>query len=169
MEIRNWLNGTRAAVGGDSEVRLCGDMAYKKWRIPVAQVKLYQAITNSLAAHSFMCDGYRVRILPIEEVTKVGRTVLSASTRVDGRTINQIDQPEKGRLGRYFQSILNNELEALSGADGINVITWNAMLMDDNETVWITDIASDVSAVSLQDDSVLEDYRYSRSAELGRV
>lgn len=149
MEINNWLTGSKIALGGDSEVRANNGEIIKKWNLPIEQVRLYQQITNHCSKELFHFNRFNISILPISKVLKRGPLVFSSSRQVVGRTVNTIDMHEKKMLGDYFQNQLNYELYEISGATGINVITWNAMLLEDNCSVVVTDIASNVRAVSL--------------------
>ncbi len=148
MESSSWFSANKIAEGGDSEVRIHKGVVIKKWNLPIEQVKLYQQITNGLTGIEFQHDRFRISILPIDNVLKKGSAVFSTSQYVMGRTINTINPEDKLLLGRYFQNQLTPELSNITNAKGINVITWNAMLLNDNQSVVVTDIASNVSAIS---------------------
>lgn len=148
MEIKNWLK-SKSIQGGDSEVRLFDGYAYKKWHLPLEQVRLYQQVTNMCVPYTFDFKRFNISVLPIKDVFMKGNSVMSKSEQLIGQTVNTLSQPDKQQLGTFFQNELGLQLIEITGANGINVITWNAILLDDNRSVVISDIASDVSSISL--------------------
>lgn len=151
MQIKHWLNPEKIIHGGDSEVRLTGDFAYKKWRLPLEQVRLYQQITNQCSDMQFFFNGIPVRILPILEVVKKGPWVFSVSRRIWGTNVMDLDQPLKMSLGIFFQRRVSPEISEELQVEGINILTWNAMLEEGSGIVWVTDLASDVSKVKYRE------------------
>jgi len=151
METIDFTNSIKIAIGGDSEVYALNNIVYKKWRLPFEQVRLYQRVTDKCTNVHFLFDRFEIKVLPLDRVFKKDDHVFSVSKKIEGTMINNIQQPDKQKLGFYFQRELTPQLSKISNSEGINIITWNAMLMSDNKSVWITDIASDVSSVSISE------------------